>query len=313
MGQTVKPQLHGPFSYSRAANVCTSHTHTPFVSDVALHLFSNKIRFFHHRLEHKIFLSVSWGRGCWRMETLGFLLGGDVRWLYERGWFCSSLLVDQRAEISSENASRGQGGGTRSAHLSMLHLASPTYGSFQVAQVRLSLMRASFLWKNTEKCPCIWKKIIQNAVGRLTPAPSPSPLHCWGKPPSLFRGSALTWQSPTAAPPVLAGSSSPLRRSAASICWQSAPPRRTGCHQTTTSRPAQSGNPLAQDVNNLAMTPARQQTLPYKRERAKLLCLGTLSAVQPELLPLWYSGWFQTQEHPLLLLQGTPPVADATL
>lgn len=264
------------------------------------------------------------------METLSFFLGGDVRWLYERGWFCSSLLVDQRAEISSENASRGQRGETRSAHLSMLHLASPTYGSFQVVQTRLSLMRASFLWKNTEKFPYLkedntkhsldhFRKLNNNlnkfspSTGRLTPALSPSPLHCWGKPPSLFLGSAPTWQSPTVALPVLAGSSSPLRQSAASICWQSAPPRWTGCHQTMTSRPAKSGNPLAQDINNLTMAPAQQQTLPYKRKRAKLLCLGTLSAVQPELLPLWYSGWFQTQERQLLLLQGTPSVADAML
>lgn len=86
---------------------------------------------------------------------------------------------------------------------------------------------------------------------RPTPAPSPNPLHCWGKPPSLFLGSAATWQSPAVAPPVLAGSSSPLRRSPASICWQSAPRRWTGCRRIKTSRPAKSRNPPAQDINNL--------------------------------------------------------------
>lgn len=84
------------------------------------------------------------------METHGFLWGGDVTWLYEQGWFCSSLLVDQRAEISSENAVKGHRGESHSAYLSMLHLASSRYDSFQVAQMLLSLMRASFVKKKEE-------------------------------------------------------------------------------------------------------------------------------------------------------------------
>lgn len=151
------------------------------------------------------------------------------------------------------------------------------------------------------------------SFNRPTPALSPSPLHCWGKPPSLFLVSGGTGQIPAVAPPVVVGSSWRLRRSAVVIYWPSAPRLRTGCRPIETSRPAKSSSP-AEGVNSRTkVAPARQQTLPYKREPAKLLCLGTPWAAQPELLPLWYWGWFQTQADQLLLQRDTRSVAGATL
>lgn len=110
---------------------------------------------------------------------------------------------------------------------------------------------------------------------RPTPALSPNPHHCWGKPPSLVLGSAVTGQSPAVAPPVLAGSSSPLRRSAASICWQSAPRRWTGCRRIETSRPAKSRNPSAQDINKLTWL-VLSSRLYLAREREPSLCVWEL-------------------------------------
>lgn len=110
---------------------------------------------------------------------------------------------------------------------------------------------------------------------RPTPAPSPNPHHCWGKPPSLVLGSAVTGQSPAVAPPVLAGSSSPLRRSAASICWQSAPRQWTGCRRIETSRPAKSRNPSAQDINKLTWL-VLSSRLYLAREREPSLCVWEL-------------------------------------
>ena len=102
----------------------------------------------------------------------------------------------------------------------------------------------------------------KNREGR-TPALCPSALRCWGKPPSLVLGSTVSWQSPAVAPPGLAGSSSPRRPSAASICWRSAPHRWTGCRRIKTSRPAKGSNPRWQ----LDMTPAQQQAFFTLQER----------------------------------------------
>lgn len=206
-----------------------------------------------------------------RMDT-HFLLGGDVTWRYAQGWFCNSLLVDQRAEISAENTVKGHRGETRPAHRSMRHLAASRCDSFQVAQTMLPLTCASFVKKSKtalqKKNFNLSQKIIQSTVwiiserwtimnqfspftDRPTPALDPISLHCWGKPPSSFLGSAVTWPSPAAAPQVPTGSSSPRQRSAASICWPSAPHRRTGCRRIKTWHPAISGKLLAEDINNL--------------------------------------------------------------
>lgn len=60
-------------------------------------------------------------------------------------------------------------------------------------------------------------------TARPTGALSPTPLHCWGKPPRLILVSTRSQQIPAVAPPVVVGSSSLLRRSAVAICWRSAP------------------------------------------------------------------------------------------
>lgn len=85
---------------------------------------------------------------------------------------------------------------------------------------------------------------------RLTPAQCPSPLHCSGRPPSSYPGSALTWQSPTAAPPVLVHNSSLLQRPTAAIYWPAAPPLWMGCRQINTSHPVQGVATYAQHINN---------------------------------------------------------------
>lgn len=108
-----------------------------------------------------------------------------------------------------------------------------------------------------------------------TPALSPNPLHCWGKPPSVVLGSAVTWQSPAAAPPALPGSSSPLRRSPAWIWRQSALRRWTGCRRIKTSRPAKSTNPSGQDINTLTWLRLSSR-LYLTREREPGFCVWEL-------------------------------------
>lgn len=224
-------------------------------------------------------------------------------------------------QISSLKTQQKLRGGNHSAYRSTLPLASSRYGSFQLGERTPppSPPRASFgkkiatIREEGKTQLGSFQKDDHPLTNRPTPALSPTPLHCWGKPPSSSLVSGGTGQTPAAAPPVVVGSSWRLRRSAVVTCWQSAPRLRTGCRLTETSRPAKSSSP-AQGINSRTnVDPPRQQTLPYKREPAKLWCLGTPWAAQPELLPLWYWGSFQTRADQLLLQQDTQSVVGATL
>lgn len=78
----------------------------------------------------------------------------------------------------------------------------------------------------------------------LTPAQCPTPLRCWGTPPSSCLGSGVTWPSPAAAPPVRVSSSWLLQRAAAVIYERPALRRWTGCRPICTFHPVQSRSPF---------------------------------------------------------------------
>lgn len=154
---------------------------------------------------------------------------------------------------------------------------------------------------------------------RLTHAPCPTPLHCWGKPPSSGLGSVGTWQSPAAAPPGPASSSSRPRPAAAGTCR---PPSRRlwrDCRLKCTSRPVQSEPQRLVKVDSNSrlwfVSEKHKQTarLPYKRRRARRQSWGTLWAARPQLALPWYWELFQKREDRLLLLPNTPPAAGANL